>query len=196
MNQVMRRSKVTSVCSRRVLCAALLAGISLFIGNPSGYAQSTGGRVRGTVTDASGSAVAGATVTLINTATNVSRDTTTGNTGEFIFLEVPVGPYEVDVNQKGFKKFVRKDIVVEVSGVVGLDIVLQVGGATETVEVTGEPPVIDTTTTQLGAVVGSREVTELPLNTRDTYQLLQLQPGVQSQLGNDLFYGSDKPGVV
>ena len=196
MNQVMRRSKVTSVCSRRVLWAALLAVISLFIGNPSGYGQSTGGRVRGTVTDASGSAVAGATVTLINTATNVSRDTTTGNTGEFIFLEVPVGPYEVDVNQKGFKKFVRKDIVVEVSGVVGLDIVLQVGGATETVEVTGEPPVIDTTTTQLGAVVGSREVTQLPLNTRDTYQLLQLQPGVQSQLGNDLFYGSDKPGVV
>ncbi len=194
MNQVMRLAK--SVCSRRVLWAAFLAAMALFIGNQCGYGQSTGGRVRGTVTDPSGSAVVGATVTLINTSTNVSRDTTTGNTGEFIFLEVPVGPYEVDVNQKGFKKFVRKDIVVEVSGVVGLDIVVQVGGATETVEVTGEPPVIDTTTTQLGAVVGSREVTELPLNTRDTYQLLQLQPGVQSQLGNDLFYGSDKPGVV
>ena len=76
MNQVMRLSK--SVCSRGVFGAALLAGMVLFIGNQSGYAQSTGGRVRGTVTDPSGSAVVGATVTLINTATNVSRDTTSG----------------------------------------------------------------------------------------------------------------------
>ena len=77
MNQVMRLAK--SVCSRRVLWAAFLAAMALFIGNQCGYGQSTGGRVRGTVTDPSGSAVVGATVTLINTSTNVSRDTTTGN---------------------------------------------------------------------------------------------------------------------
>jgi len=140
--------------------------------------------------------VAGVTVTLVNVATNITRQATTGGTGEYLFLEVPVGTYVVDVNQAGFKKFVRKDIVVDLNAVVTVDITLQVGGSTETVEVTGEPPVIDTTTTQLGAVVNSRDVTELPLNARDTYQLLQLQPGVQSQIGNSLFYGSDKPGVV
>ena len=77
-----------------------------------------------------------------------------------------------------------------------MDIVLQVGGATETVEVTGAPPQVDTTSTQLGAVVGERAVSELPLAQRDAYQLLQLQPGVQSQLGVDALYGSDRAGVV
>jgi hypothetical protein len=73
---------------------------------------------------------------------------------------------------------------------------LQIGGSTETVEVTGAPPVVDTTSTQLGAVVDARSSTQLPLNQRDVFQLLQLQPGVQSQIGNNLFYGSDKAGVV
>lgn len=195
MNQVQRLVKVKSICRRAILAVALLA-VALLLTVHTANAQSTSGRVRGTVTDASGSAIAGAGVSLVNVATNVSREATTSATGEYIFLEVPVGAYEINVNQAGFKKFVRKDIVVDLNAVVGIDIALTVGGSTETVEVTGEPPVIDTTTTQLGAVVGSREVTELPLNARDTYQLLQLQPGVQSQLGNDLFYGSDKPGVV
>lgn len=185
----------TYTCRRSVVLAAML-GLLLAVCAPTGTAQSTGGRIRGTVTDSSGAAVAGATVTLINTATNITRTSPTNGTGEYLFLEVPVGSYEIDVNQTGFKRFVRKDVVVDLNAVVSVDIPLQIGGSTETVEVTGEPPVIDTSTTQLGAVVGSREVTELPLNTRDTYQLLQLQPGVQSQLGNDLFYGSDKPGVV
>ena len=194
MNQVMCLSKW--LCCRRVLWAAFLAGMFLFIGNQSGYGQSTGGRIRGTVTDASGSAVVGATVSLINTATNVSRDTTSGANGDYQFLEVPVGTYEVDVTQTGFKKFVRKDVAVDLNQVLGVDITLQVGGSTETVEVTGQPPVVDTSSTQLGAIVNERSSTQLPLNERDVYQLLQLQPGVQSQLGNDTFYGSDRPGVV
>jgi hypothetical protein len=163
---------------------------------PLAGAQSTGGRIRGTVTDTSGSAIVGANVKLINTGTNVQRDGQTNASGEYLFLEVPVGGYEIDVAQTGFKKFVRKDIVLELNQIVGVDITLQIGGATETVEVTGAPPVIDTTTTQLGAVMTDQSVRELPLNSRNTYQLLQLQPGVQSQLGADLFYGSDNPGVV
>ena len=194
---MMQLKAVLEKCTcRRSVVSALVWGVVLAMCAPWGSAQSTSGRVRGTVTDASGGAVAGATVTLVNTATNIKRDATTGATGEYLFLEVPVGSYQLEINQTGFKKYVRKDIVVDLNSVVTVDIPLQLGGTTETVEVTGEPPVIDTTTTQLGAVVGSRAVTELPLNSRDTYQLLQLQPGVQSQLGNDLFYGSDKPGVV
>jgi len=194
MNRV-KQIALGYVCNRSILLAGLLGVVLAFLA-PWGSAQSTGGRVRGTVSDASGGIVAGVTVTLTNTATNVSRQAVTAANGEYLFLEVPVGPYEISVNQPGFKRFLRKDITVDLNTVIGVDIALQLGGSTEVVEVTGEAPVIDTTTTQLGAVVGSREVTELPLNTRDTYQLLQLQPGVQSQLGNDLFYGSDKPGVV
>ena len=159
-------------------------------------AQSTGGRIRGTVTDPSGAAVADAKVTLVNEGTNATREAQTSSTGEYLFLEVPVGSYEVDVARDGFKKFARKGIVLVLNEIAGIDIALQVGSAVDTVEVTGAPPVIDTTTTQLGAVMTDQSVRELPLNSRNTYQLLQLQPGVQSQLGADLFYGSNNPGVV
>src|SRR2546426_4968555 len=86
--------------------------------------------------------------------------------------------------------------MVEVNQVVTLNSTMQLGATKEVVEVTSEAPLVDTTSTQLGAVVNERAVTQLPLNSRDTYQLLQLQPGVQSQIGSDLFYGSDRPGVV
>ena len=156
---------------------------------PLAKAQSTGGRVRGTVADSSGAAISGATIALINEATNVSRDTVSGSNGEYVFLEVQVGTYNVEVTQQGFKKYSHKGIVVNLNEVVSVDIPLQVGGTTETVEVTGASPIVDTSSTQLGAVVNERSSTQLPLNQRDVYQLLQLQPGVQSQLGNDLFYG-------
>ena len=163
---------------------------------PSLFAQSTGGRIRGTVIDSSGATVAAASVVIINQANGSQRDTLTGANGEYIFLEVPVGTYEIDVNQTAFKKYVRKGIVVDLNQIVSVDVSLQVGTASETVEVTGAPPLVDTTSTQLGAVVGERAVSELPLAQRDTYQLLQLQPGVQSQLGVDNLYGSDRAGVV
>jgi hypothetical protein len=182
------------LCRRMLLGAALLG--MLLAWSPLGKAQSTGGRIRGTVTDPSGGAVVGAKVTLINEATNTSREAQTTGTGEYIFLEVPVGSYEVDINQQGFKKYVRKGIVLVLNEIAAVDVTLQVGSTIDTVEVTGAPPVIDTTTTQLGAVMTDQSVRELPLSTRNTYQLLQLQPGVQSQLGADLFYGSDNPGVV
>ena len=183
------RSSHALLISLAVLAVAMLP-------LPGADAQSTGGRIRGTVTDPSGGAVASATVQLINEATRATRQVLTGENGDYSFIEVPVGSYEIDVNQQGFKKYVHKGIVLDLNQVLNVDIPLQLGAATESVEVTGAPPVIDTTTTQLGAIMSDRSVRELPLNTRNTYQLLQLQPGVQSQLGADLFYGSDNPGVV
>src|SRR6202790_2804097 len=167
-----------------------------FPGVISTSAQSTGGRIRGTVTDPSGGAVTGAKLTLTNEANGTQRDTQSGGSGEYIFLEVPVGTYQIEVSQQGFKKYLHKRLVVDLNEVVSLDTPLVLGGSSETVEVTGAPPVVDTTSTQLGAVVNERSSTQMPLNTRDVFQLLQLQPGVQSQIGNNLFYGSDKPGVV
>jgi hypothetical protein len=80
--------------------------------------------------------------------------------------------------------------------VITLNLTVELGTAQEVVQVTSQTPLVDTTSTNLGAVVGERAVSQLPLNSRDTYQLLQLQPGVQSQVGSDLFYGSDQAGVV
>src|SRR5713101_4804477 len=184
----------TSSCrSMLFLLALAFYGV---IGATSTLAQSTGGRIRGTVTDTSGGAVSGAKLSIVNEVNDQQRYADSVSNGEYIFLEVPVGTYDVSVNQAGFKKYLRKGIVVDLNEVLNLDIVLQVGGATETVEVTGAAPLVDTTSTQLGAVVGERAVSELPLAQRDAYQLLQLQPGVQSQVGLDSVYGSDRAGVV
>lgn len=192
----MKKHSGVSQCSSRALIGpAILVIVILFGPNPA-YAQSTGGRMRGTVTDPSGGAVNGATVTLVNEATNASRKTESGANGEYLFLEVPIGTYEIDVTMQGFKRYVRKGLPLDLNQVLTIDIGLQLGGATETVEVSDTPPVVDTTSTQLGAVMNRTAVSELPLNTRDTYQLLQLQPGVQSQLGSNLFTGSSDPGVV
>jgi hypothetical protein len=183
------------MCCRSILFASILTLVLCFAA-PFADAQSTGGRIRGTVMDTSGGAVPGASLTLINEATHATREVQSGANGEYIFLEVPVGTYEIDSVSKSFKKYTRKGIILNLNEVVTVDITLQIGAASEVVEVTGAPPVVDTTSTQLGAVVNERSSTQLPLNTRDVFQLLQLQPGVQSQIGNNLFYGSDKPGVV
>ena len=80
--------------------------------SPSLPAQSTGGRIRGTVTDPSGATVAAANVVITNQANGSQRDSQTGPNGEFIFLEVPVGTYQIEVDQTGFKKYVRKGVIV------------------------------------------------------------------------------------
>ena len=195
MNADHSRWQSLALCGTRI-CALAMAGLAILMVAPFAGGQSTGGRIRGTVSDPSGAAVTAAKVTLINEATNVMRDVDSGANGEYLLIEVPVGTYEIDVTQQGFKKYVRKGIGLDLNEVISVDIVLQLGTSAETVEVTGAPPVVDTSSTQLGAVVNERASTQLPLNQRDVYQLLQLQPGVQSQLGNDTFYGSDKAGVV
>src|SRR5467141_551353 len=190
-----RFRQLRSPCCRSILFATVLA-MALCLAAPFADAQSTGGRIRGTVTDPSGATITAAKVTLINEATHATRDTEAGASGEYVFLEVPVGSYEVDAQSIGFKKYVRKGIVLNLNEALSLDITLQVGAAVDTIEVTGAPPLVDTSSTQLGAVVNERAVSQLPLAQRDTYQLLQLQPGVQSQLGVDNVYGSDRAGVV
>jgi hypothetical protein len=183
------------LCRPRGLSHWVVA-VALLLAAPFAGAQSTGGRIRGTVIDPSGGAAPGATVTLINEATNASREVQSSASGEYIFIEVPVGTYDLGATLTGFKRYIRKGIALDLNQVVSLDIALQIGGATESIEVTGASPLVDTTSTQIGAVMNKTAVSELPLNTRDTYQLLQLQPGVQSQLGSNLFAGSSDPGVV
>ena len=161
-------------------------------------AQGANGRIVGRISDPSAAVLARVKITLTNEATSISRDALTNDNGDYSFVEVAPGTYTVQFELAGFKKNVQKDVIVDVNQVVTLNSTLQIGGAQETVEVTSEAPQVDTTSTQLGAVINDRSVNELPLNTRDTYQFLQLQPGVQSQLGSSgsLFAGSDDPGSV
>jgi hypothetical protein len=161
-------------------------------------AQGTGGRILGRLADPSGAVLAHAKVTATNEATGVSRDTQTTESGDYSFPEVPVGTYTLVFELSGFKKNVRRGIALDLNQVITLNMVMQIGGTQEVVDVTSEAPLVDTTSTQLGAVVDDRTVSQLPLNSRDTYQFLQLQPGVMSTVGssNTLIYGSDSAGAV
>jgi hypothetical protein len=181
---------------RRVFVVGLLAFTIATLTTAVG--QSTGGRLLGRVTDSTGAVVNGVTVTLINDATGVRRETKTNESGDYTFVEVVPGEYRAEYTLAGFKKDVRRNVTVELNQVLTLNVAMQPGGATETVEVTSEAPLVDTTSTQLGAVVNDRAVSQLPLNARDTYQFLQLQPGVMSTVGsgNQIVYGSDKAGSV
>jgi hypothetical protein len=160
--------------------------------------QSTGGRIIGKVSDSTGAVVNGVTVTLINEATGLTRDTKTDQNGDYTLVEVAPANYRVEYSLQGFKKNVHRNVTLELNQVLTLNAILQPGGVQETVEVTSEAPLVDTTSTQLGAVVDDRSVSQLPLNARDTYQFLQLQPGVMSTTGsgNQIVYGSDKAGSV
>jgi hypothetical protein len=158
--------------------------------------QGTGGRILGRVADQSGAVLAEVKITATNDATGVAIDTVTNASGDYVLPEVPVGTYSLTFDRTGFKTNIRRGVTLDVNQVITLNMTMQIGETKETVEVTSEAPLVDTTTTQLGAVVNDRAVSQLPLNARDTYQLLQLQPGVQSQLGNPLIYGSDKAGAV
>src|SRR5947209_363322 len=161
-------------------------------------AQSTGGRILGRVADPSGAVLANVSVRIRNQATGVARDTKTNGSGDYTFVEVAPGNYTAEFEQKGFKRNVQKDVTVDVNQAVTLNSTLQIGATAETVEVTSEAPLVDITSTQLGAVVNDRSVSQLPLNARDTYQFWQLHPGVVSTVGsgNQIVYGSDKAGSV
>jgi len=161
-------------------------------------AQSTGGRILGRVEDTSGAVLANVKVTATNDATGITRETKTNASGDYVFPEVPVGIYTLTFDLSGFKTNVRKSVTLDVNQVITLNMSMQIGASKEVVEVTSEAPLVDTTSTQLGAVVNDRAVSQLPLNSRDTYQFLQLQPGVMSTVGssNSIVYGSNNAGAV
>ncbi|MFZ0818216.1 MAG: carboxypeptidase regulatory-like domain-containing protein, partial [Candidatus Sulfotelmatobacter sp.] len=188
------RARWTTMCLQTV---CLVIAISFIIPTLLS-AQGANGRIVGRIADPTGAVLAGAKITLVNDATGISRDAKANDSGDYTFVEVVPGTYTVQFELTGFKRNVQKGVIVDLNQVVTLNSTLQIGGSQETVEVTSEAPQVDTTSTQLGAVINDRSVNELPLNTRDTYQFLQLQPGVQAQLGSSgtLFAGSSDAGSV
>src|SRR5258708_38340961 len=156
-----------------VVCLAV--AITLFLPTLLS-AQGTSCRILGRVADPSGAILAGVKVTLVNEGTSVSREARTNESGDYDFVEVPVGTYRLEFDLTGFKKNVRRGVNLDINQVITLNMTMQVGATQEIVDVTSEAPLVETTSTQLGAVVGERAVTELPLNSRDAYQFLQLQP--------------------
>jgi len=144
-------------------------------------AQNVYGTIAGHVTDASGAAIADATVTLTNLGTSEKHNMQSSASGEYTFVNILPGRYRIEGEKGGFKKFVREPIVVEIESGLRVDIALQVGAQTEVVEVTSEAPLLQPETQSLGQVVEGRLVTESPLNGRNPLALVALVPGVVPQ---------------
>ncbi len=156
----------------------------------------TTGDIRGAVTDPSGAVVSGAAVTATLKGEGTERKATSDSSGQYTLPTLPVGSYTVRIAAPGFKTFEQQEVSVDLGHVAQVNATLQLGQTTEVVTAEASAPLVETTSTQLGAVMNSTSVVNLPLNARDTYQLLQLQPGVQSQQGYDLFAGSEEAGAV
>jgi hypothetical protein len=118
---------------------------------------------------------------LTNIGTSEKRVQQTGPDGLYSFVNLLPGQYRIDVEKSGFKRIARPDVVVEVGQSAKIDIVLQVGEVTQTVEVTGETPLLQAETSSMGQVVEERKANELPLNGRNVFNLIELAPSVVPQ---------------
>jgi hypothetical protein len=143
-------------------------------------AQVAGATLSGTVSDASGSAVPGASIAVKNTETGVSRDVTTDAAGFYNVPNLSPGSYEVTVTAQGFSKLVHSGITLTVGAQQALNLGLQVGQVSQTVEVTAEAPQVELTSSAITAQVNSTTIVDLPLNGRDWSSLAVLQPGTLS----------------
>jgi hypothetical protein len=159
----------------------LAAAVILALTPTAGWGQNVYGTMAGTVTDTSGAAVANAMVTLTNLDNAQKRSIETDASGNYTFVSILPGRYKLEGEKTGFKKFLREPIEVQIESGLRVDIALQVGAQTETVEVTSEVPLLQPETNSLGQVVEQRTVTELPLNGRNPLALVELVPGVVPQ---------------
>jgi Carboxypeptidase regulatory-like domain len=140
--------------------------------------QANTGRILGTVTDPHGAAVAGASVKVTDPARGTERNLVTTDAGEYVAPNLVPGVYRVRIVANSFKTEERSDVLVSVAQDSQIDFNLQSGAATETVVVTAESPLIDTTSSALGGTLSNEEINELPLNGRNYENLLQLRPGI------------------
>jgi hypothetical protein len=151
------------------------------------------GSLAGTLTDRAGATIPGAKVSLINPGTDDRRDTVTDSSGFYQFLNLQPATYRLEAESTGFKRFVRNDITILVNQAARIDIGMEIGAVTESVEVTGATPLLEPETSSLGQVVEGRQVRDLPLNGRNPLALVALVPGVVPQLGSQVAPSGQNP---
>ena len=159
--------------SRAIRRASLALGMLAFAG--AMWAQ-VAGSISGTVEDPAGKGVNGASVTVTNQETGAARMVTTGESGNYQVLSLPVGPYQVRAEKSGFKTEVRDGVNLVVAQQAAVNLQLSVGEVSEQVTVNEQVPLINTTTSSVSGLVGEREVKELPLNGRSFDSLVTLNP--------------------
>ncbi len=161
----------------------ILLTLSLFAALASPSAAQNFGEITGTVTDSSAAAINGATVTITNTATNQVRRLTTNEAGNYTLPYLVPGPYTVQAGAPNFKSAIQKDIDLQVGAVKRVDLSLQLGAVTESIEVTSASSQIASENAAIGTVIETKRIAELPLNGRDYLQLVKISPNVTFGMG-------------
>ena len=149
------------------------------------------GSILGVVRDPSQAVVKGARVTITNTQTNLSQSILTSDDGSYRFLALPVGTYRLNATMTGFQQFNTTDIVLKVNDELRIDVKLTVGSVNEQVTISAESVQVETESTQLGDVIDSKKMLNLPLNGRSYLDLLGLQAGVAPDTAGTI--GGDRP---
>jgi hypothetical protein len=163
----------------RIRAILLLSVLCVLVVSSSALSQGASGTITGTVSDESGAVLPGATVTIKNEDTGVSRDLVAGEGGRFRATDLPPGPYAVAASLAGFGTLSRRGIVLTVGREAVVDMVLKVGTLNDVITVVGEASSVDTHTSSTGGLISEAQIKNLPLNGRSFIELANLTPGVQ-----------------
>ena len=174
---VQARRKMGTALSR---CAVALCLFSVLVVSPV-LAQTFYGSIVGAVVDSAGAIVPGATVTVTNLGTSEVHTYQTNAGGEFTVVNLVPANYKVDISKETFKRFERQPVTVTVGNAARVDAALAVGAVTETVEVTGQTPLLQTDSSGMSQVIEGVQVQETPLNGRNIMSMITLAPGVVAQ---------------
>ncbi|HVU47180.1 MAG TPA: carboxypeptidase regulatory-like domain-containing protein [Terracidiphilus sp.] len=164
----------------RALFGVVFSCVLLLLTNQFAFGQVDEGSITGTVTDPTGAVVPNAEVTLLNTDQGITVQTHSDATGSYTFSPVRIGHYTITVTAGGFSTTTQKNLTLQVAQVLQVNVVVKPGAATETVEVTTAPPLLQTQEASVGQVIGRQEVNDLPLNGRNFTFLAQLGAGMQT----------------
>ena len=174
LNQATQNRTKQTQASFRALLFVAVACMALCL---PAWAQKDAGSIVGAVKDQTGASVANAKVTVTDTERGTHQETTTNDSGEYVVSPLRVGHYMVTVEHPGFKKAVTVPISLDVQQRIAMDVTLEVGQISESVEVTSSTPLLETETSELGQVVDNKRVANLPLNGRNFAQLALLTAG-------------------
>ena len=175
---------------KRIASAALLCFFALAVNCVGAWAQATA-QISGVARDQSGAVLPGVEVTASQTATGINRMTVTNETGAYILPNLPLGPYKLEAALPGFRTFVQSGIVLQVNDTDVVNVVLEVGQVSEQVEVQANTSLVETRAQAVSTVMETARVLELPLNGRNSQELMLLSGGAvqQSPAGGDTFPG-------
>ena len=172
----------------------LLVGLMVFLWAATGWSQEITGSILGTVKDATGAVIPGATVTVTNTDKNVViRTTTTGSEGDFVASLLPIGHYSVAVEANGFKKSVQTNIELHVNDKLTLIFTMEVGNISQEVTVEASPLQVELQSPTSSGLISGVQIRQLSLNNRNYEQLVSLMPGVTSSASDQIYLGTTNP---